>query len=74
MPAWEDRVPHESRDIGEYINATNHSVTVEDKYLMKFLSWGMRKMMMMNIRYPRFTAIELWVLAISVIIAAGMQI
>jgi hypothetical protein len=48
--------------------------TVEEKYLMKFLSWGMR-MMMMNIRYPRFTAIELWViLAISIIIAAGMEI
>jgi hypothetical protein len=45
---------------------------VEDKYLMKFLSWGMR--IMTNIRYPRFTTIELWVLAISVIIAAGMQI
>jgi hypothetical protein len=35
----------------------------------------MRKIMMMKkIRYPRFTAIELWVLAISVIIAAGIQI
>jgi len=57
------------------MNATDHTVTVtvEDKYLMKFLSWGMR-MMMMNIRYPRFTAIELWVLVISIIIAAGIQI
>ena len=43
---------------------------------MKFLSWCMRKtmMMMMKIRYPRFTAIELWVLVISIIIAAGIQI
>jgi hypothetical protein len=44
---------------------------------MKFLSWGMRKILrkvMMNIRYPRFTPIELWVLAISIIIAAGIQI
>jgi hypothetical protein len=41
---------------------------------MKFLSWGMRKMMMMKIRYPRFTTIELCVLAISLIIAAGIQI
>ena len=48
---------------------------------MKLLSWGMRKIMrkrkkmtMMNIRYPRFTAIELWVLAISIIIAAGIQV
>jgi hypothetical protein len=32
----------------------------------------MRKIM--NIRYPRFTGIELWVLAISIIIAAGIQI
>jgi hypothetical protein len=52
--------------------ACDDTVTVEDQYLMKFLSWGMR--MMMNIRYPRFTAIELWVLAISIIIAAGIQI
>jgi hypothetical protein len=50
------------------------TVTVEDKYLMKFLSRGMRKIMMMKIRYPRFTAIELWILAISIIIAAGTQI
>jgi hypothetical protein len=49
------------------------AVTVEDKYLMKFLSWGKRKMMM-NVRYPRFTAIELWILTISIIIAAGIQI
>ena len=42
---------------------------------MKLLSWGMkRKKMMKKIRYPRFTAIELWVLAISIIIAAGIQI
>ena len=41
---------------------------------MKFLSWGTRRMMMMNFRYPRFTAIELWVLTISIIIAAGIQI
>ena len=46
---------------------------------MELLSWGMRKIMrkkmtMMNIRYPRFTAIELWVLAISIIIAAGIQV
>jgi hypothetical protein len=34
---------------------------------------GMR-IVMMKIRYPRFTAIELWVLVISVIIAAGIQI
>jgi hypothetical protein len=45
-------------------------LTVEDKYLMRFLSWGMR----MNIRYPHFTAIELWVLVISIIVAAGIQI
>ncbi|CAB3808518.1 hypothetical protein LMG28138_06050 [Pararobbsia alpina] len=38
---------------------------------MKFLSWGTR--MIMNIRYPRFTAIELWVLAISIMIASGLQ-
>ncbi len=55
-----------------YVNATDHTVTVD---LMKFLSWCMRKIMMMKkIRYPRFTAIELWVLAISIIIAAGIQI
>jgi hypothetical protein len=45
---------------------------VEDKYLMKFLSWGMR--MMKNIRYPRFTAIQLWVLTISITVAAGIHI
>jgi hypothetical protein len=48
-------------------------VTVEEKYLMKLLSWGMRKMMM-KIRYPRFTAVELWILAISLIITAGIRI
>jgi hypothetical protein len=47
------------------------TVTIEDKYLMKFLL--RRTRMMMNIRYPRFTAVELWVLAISVIIAAVIQ-
>jgi hypothetical protein len=60
-----------------YVNATDHTVTVtvETDVLMKFLSWCMRKIMMMKkIRYPRFTAIELWVLAISIIIAAGIQI
>lgn len=41
---------------------------------MKFLSWGMRMKLKMNMRYPRFTAIELWVLAISITIAAGIQI
>jgi hypothetical protein len=57
-----------------YVNATDHTVTVTVD-LMKFLSWCMRKIMMMEkIRYPRFTAIELWVLAISIIIAAGIQI
>jgi hypothetical protein len=57
-----------------YVNATDHTVTVTVD-LMKFLSWCMRKIMMMKkIRYPRFTAIELWVLAISIIIAAGIQI
>jgi hypothetical protein len=50
-------------------------VTVYAGILMMFLSWGMRKITMtMKIRYPRFTSIELWVLAISIIIAAGMQI
>lgn len=29
---------------------------------------------MKKIRYPRFTAIELWVVAISVVIAAGLQV
>jgi hypothetical protein len=29
---------------------------------------------MMNSRYPRFTAVELWVLVVSIIVAAGMQI
>jgi hypothetical protein len=67
-----DRVPHGIPDIGEFIDATDHTVTVKEKDLMKFLSSGMR-MVMMKIRYPRFTAIELWVLAISVIIAAGIQ-
>jgi hypothetical protein len=57
-----------------YVNATGHTVTVTVD-LMKFLSWCMRKIMMMKkIRYPRFNAIELWVLAISIIIAAGIQI
>jgi hypothetical protein len=57
-----------------YVNATDHTVTVTVD-LMKFLSWCMRKIMMMKkIRYPRFNAIELWVLAISIIIAAGIQI
>jgi hypothetical protein len=41
---------------------------------MKFSSWNIRKIMIMKIRYPRFTAIELWVLTISIIVAAGMQI
>jgi hypothetical protein len=40
-----------------------------------FLSWRMMKITMkMKIRYPRFTVIELWLLAISIIIAAGIQI
>jgi hypothetical protein len=57
----------------EYINATDHTatVTVENMYLMKFLSRGMR--LMMNIRYPRFTIIELGVLVVSIIIAAAIQ-
>jgi hypothetical protein len=41
---------------------------------MKFSSRNIRKILMMKIRYPRFTAIELWVLTISIIVAAGMQI
>jgi hypothetical protein len=38
---------------------------------MKFLLRRTRRMM--NMRYPRFTAIELGVLALSVIIAVVMQ-
>lgn len=38
---------------------------------MKFLLRGTR--LMMNMGYPRFTAIELGVLAVSIIIAAGIQ-
>ncbi|MBB5463482.1 hypothetical protein HDG33_007160 [Paraburkholderia sp. Cpub6] len=29
---------------------------------------------MKKIEYPRFTAIELWVLAVSIVIAVGVQI
>jgi hypothetical protein len=29
---------------------------------------------MVKIIYPRFTTIELWVLAVSIIIAAGIQL
>jgi hypothetical protein len=51
------------------------AATVEAEVLMKFLSWRIRKIKMMRkIRYPRFTAIELWVLTISIIVAAGTQI
>jgi hypothetical protein len=67
------QVASEDRNEVQYINATARTlaVTEEDTYLMKFLSWGMR--LMMNIRYPRFTAIELWVLVVSIIIAAAIQ-
>jgi hypothetical protein len=47
------------------------TVTIEEEYQMKFLSRGMRSVL--NIRYPRFTAIELWVLVVSIIIAAAIQ-
>jgi hypothetical protein len=29
---------------------------------------------MKKIRYPRFTGIELWVLAIAIVIAVGIQV
>jgi hypothetical protein len=34
----------------------------------------MRREMKMKIRCPRFTAIELWVLVIAIIVAAGIQV
>jgi len=30
--------------------------------------------MLKKIRYPRFTTFELWVIAIAVVLAAGMQV
>ena len=30
--------------------------------------------MLKKIRYPRFTTIELWVIAIAIVIAAGIQV
>jgi hypothetical protein len=51
------------------------------KKMMMMMMMKKKKMMMMmmmmkkkkKMRYPRFTAIELCVLAISIIIAAGIQ-
>jgi|SRR5580700_3507890 len=68
------QVANEDRnEINPSASATAHTVTVtiEEEYQMKFLSRGMRSVL--NIRYPRFTAIELWVLVVSIIIAAAIQ-